>query len=133
MTVSLATITKNAEADATGRLMDAGLFKIYSGSVPANANASLGSAVLLATLTASGTSAPAASGGVLTFNAIASDTSADGGANPAAFFRGTKADGSAVMQGSVSEVDGGGDMEISSLTIVAGETVSCSSCTYTRN
>src|SRR5216684_293743 len=108
MTTSLATATLNGEADATARLLDAGKIKLYSGTVPANANASLGAAVLLATLTFSATSAPASSGGVMTANAITSDTNA-AATGTASFFRATKSDGTTVvMQGSVTATGGGG-------------------------
>lgn len=132
MSITLTSTCANAEADATARLLDSGLIKIYSGTVPANASASIGAAVLLATLTFSSTSAPGASGGVMTASAITSDSSADA-TGAASFFRATKSDGTVLMQGTVTATGGGGDMTLPTTAVVATEVVSCSSFTYTRS
>jgi len=60
----------NAEADALARLLDGGFIKIYTGTQPATADTALSGNTLLGTLGVNATSAPAASAGVLTFNAV---------------------------------------------------------------
>ncbi len=55
----------------------AGTIKIYDGSQPADADTAVGGQTLLAQLTFADPSAPAASAGVLTFNAIVGDSAAD--------------------------------------------------------
>lgn len=131
MTVSLAVLAKNTEADATARLFDGGQVRVYSGSVPANADAALGGATLLATLTFSNPSGAASSGGVFTASAIASGTCAATGT--ASFYRILKSDGTTVVsQGTVTATGGGGDMTFPTVSFVANATISLSSHTYTR-
>lgn len=97
----LSTTTRNAMADAVARLLDGGSLKLYTGTQATDANTALGAQTLLGTLSLSATSAPAASGGVLTFNAITSDTDADA-TGTATWFRALKSDGTTVvMDGSV--------------------------------
>lgn len=72
----------------------------------------------------------AAAGGVATANAIASDTNAPN-SGTAANFRVRDRDNVEVFRGSVSATGGGGDMQLSSVGIVAGDTVSLTSMTYT--
>jgi len=55
----------------------AGTIKIYDGSQPADADTALSGQTLLAELTFADPSAPAAVNGLLTFNAIVEDSSAD--------------------------------------------------------
>lgn len=75
------TAARNAQINAIRDLLDAGAaggkIKIYNGTQPATGDTALSGNTLLATLTFSGTSAPNAAGGVLTFSAIAEDSSAD--------------------------------------------------------
>lgn len=66
-------------------------------------------------------------GAVLTFAAIASDTNAVAGT--AATFDVTDSDGTVVFSGSVST--SGADLNLSSVSIGNGDTVSISSATYT--
>lgn len=79
--VRLAAAARNSMLDAIRALLDAGAagatVKIYTGTQPANADAALSGNTLLGTLTMSDPAAPGASGGVLTFSAIAEDSSAD--------------------------------------------------------
>ena len=71
MTISLSTTIRNAEADAiTSAIGSNGLLRIYSGTPPATVGTALSGNTQLAELALSATAAPAASGGVLTFNAI---------------------------------------------------------------
>jgi hypothetical protein len=119
----------NAEADAVARLLDNGYFRIYSGTQPATADTALSGNTLLAELRYAATSAPAASAGVLTFNAVTSDTSADA-TGTASFFRSLKSDGtSAVMDGTVGT--SAADAIINSTAIQAGTQVDVTSHTFT--
>jgi hypothetical protein len=130
MTMQFSTLARNAMMDAiTTQIGASGLMKIYSGTEPANCAAALSGNTLLSTLALSATFAPASSGGVLTANAIASDTNAAAGGT-ASFFRLYKADGTTcVAQGTVGI--SGTDAIIASTTIVAAQTVSCSALTLT--
>lgn len=118
----------NAEANALARLLDNGYLKILSGTQPSSANSALSGNTVLATLRFNATSAPSAVGGVLTFNAITSDTNA-AASGTAAFFRAYESDGTTVvMDGSVGTATA--NMIIATTTITAAQTVSCSSFTH---
>jgi len=80
----------------------------------------------VATLPLSAT-AGVVSGAVLTFNAITDDTSATGGT--VAEFAIQTSGAADVLRGNV--LTSGGDINMSSLVVGAGDTVSCSSLTYT--
>jgi hypothetical protein len=124
-----ANVTVNAEADALARLLDNGYLRIYSGSQPTNADTALGAQVLLAELRFNATSAPAASAGVLTFNSLTSDTSADA-TGTAAFYRALKSDGtSVVMDGSVGTSSA--DLVLNSTAIQSGAQVDVTSFAVT--
>ncbi|HEX9904622.1 MAG TPA: hypothetical protein VGA77_06630 [Propylenella sp.] len=139
MAFFITNVAAKAAADAVVDLVDggagAGLLRIYAGSVPADADAALGGATLLATLTMSdpafGAAADAAPGATATASAITSDTSADA-TGTASFFRLLDSNALAIMQGLVTATGGGGDMEINSVSITSGVTVQCTSFTYTQ-
>lgn len=84
--------------------------------------------VEVATLTFSGTAFGAASGGVATAASITSDSSATGGT--VAKFVIKNGFGTTILSGTAGDV-GTEDIVLSSATIGAGDTVSCSSLTYT--
>lgn len=129
LNTQVADVAANAAADAIARLLDGGKLRIYSGTQPTNANTALSGNTLLAELTFNATSAPAASAGVLTFNAITADSSADN-TGTASFFRALKADGTTVvLDGTVGT--SGTNMVIATVSISAGQTVSCSSFVHT--
>lgn len=71
-------------------------------------------------------------GAVLTFSAITDDSSATGGTVAKATIE-TSAAAIVFTAGSVTIPAGGGDIELSSLVVGAGDTVSCSSLTYTAS
>lgn len=133
MALSFATNTANALLNQITARVDlgsgAGLIKLYSGTVPANANAALSGNTLLASLTCSDPSAPAAVNKTLTFNTITQDASADASGD-ASFFRMTDSDNNVVIQGTVTAVGGGGDLTLNSVSIVAGGPVSVTSCSF---
>lgn len=100
------------------------LIKVYSGSVPSNAAASLGSAVLLATMTCASTPlsgfSDTGTAGRGTFGAIASGTAVATGT--ASFFRETTSAGTAVSQGGVAT--SGSSLTINTVSVTSGSTVS---------
>lgn len=124
---------RNAEADATARKVDNGYLRLYTGTKPATADAAI-TGSLVATLRFAATSAPAASGGVVTFSALTQDSNAAGNASPVTHFRAFKSDGtSPVFDGDVSTTAAAtGDLQIPNTTINAGTIVQVSSFTYTR-
>lgn len=128
MTISLTTATRNAALDAITTAVGAsGRFRIYDGTPPASANAALSGNNLLADLPCSATFAPAASGGVLTVNAITTTNAALSGT--ASFFRITTSGGAAVVQGSVGT--SGQDLNLNTVSIVAAGPVAVSSVVLT--
>jgi hypothetical protein len=129
MALSYTTTLRNNQLDQiTSAVGASGLLRIYDSTVPANVGTALGAQVKLAELTCNSTFAAAASGGVLTLNAITSDTSADA-TGTATFFRLTTSGGTAVIQGTVGT--SGSDLNLNSTSIQSGATVSVSSFTIT--
>ena len=118
---------RNAQVDAiTTRAGASALLRIYDGTRPATGGTAT---TKLAELTCNATFAPGASGGVLTLNAIASDTSADA-TGTATWFRIVKSDGTTfVMDGNVGT--SGSDMNFNSVSFTAAGSVAVSSFTIT--
>jgi hypothetical protein len=116
--------------DALRALMDAGsagaTLKLYSGTQPANADTGLSGNTLLATLTFADPAAGAAAGGVLTFDAITEDSSADASAT-ATWARIQDSDGEPIFDGDVNTANA--MIVLNTTTIVAGGPVSISSFT----
>ena len=128
-----------ALADAFTAANDAGtaaVIQIYAADgdgVPAQADDAITNQTLLGTLTMSATSFPAATdgnpGGLLTANAIASDTSADA-TGTAAFFRiVTQVGGTTIAQGTVGTA--ACDLNLNTTAITAGSTIAITSMTIT--
>lgn len=133
---SITTAARNAACDAVVDLVDAGneagQLRIYSGTAPADVNASLSGNTLLAALTMSDPAFGSASSGVATASAITSDTSADA-TGTATFFRiGSMNSGTftPVIQGEIGT--SGSDLNLNSTSITSGGTVAVSSFTYTQ-
>jgi hypothetical protein len=119
----------NGEADFIGVALDSGFVRIYDGSQPATADTALSGQTLLAELTFGADAFPAAVAGVLTANAITSDSSANA-TGTASWARLLKTDGtSVVMDGTVGT--SAANVVINSTAISAGAVVSCSSLTIT--
>lgn len=120
----------NGQADNLSARLNNGYLRIYSGTQPASADTALSGNTLLAELRFSATAAPAAVAGVITFNAITADTSADA-AGTATFFRCFQSDGTTVvMDGSIAA---DGNLVLNSTAISAGAQVAVSSFTHTVN
>lgn len=133
LTPSITTAARNAAADAVTALVNvggAGSLRIYSGTMPTDANTALSGNTLLAQLPMSATAFGAAAAGVATANAITADSSADA-AGTATFFRILAGNGTTVvMQGSVGTATS--DLILNSVAISAGAAVSVTAFTYTQ-
>lgn len=132
MAVYLATASVQAACDAVVDRIDggaaAGYIEIRSGTRPVNAN-SAATGTLLATLTFSDPAFGAANtSGVATASAITSDTSADA-TGTATWARVFDSNGATVMDLSVGT--SGADINLDSVSIVAGGTVSITAMTVT--
>lgn len=120
MSLGFSTTLRNNRLDEITALIDAGagagLLKIYTGPRPAT-GAAITSEILLATLTFSDPSFPAAAVGIITASAITSDSSADATGN-AAWFRILDSDLNFVLDGSIGL--SGSDLNVNQLVVVGG-------------
>lgn len=98
---------------------------VYQGSVPANADAALGGATVLATLPCSSTFAPGASSGTLTANSITQENAT--GTGTATFYRILTSGSAVIAQGAVGT--SGSDMNLNTTSIVTGGPVVVTSFT----
>ena len=122
----------SAAADAVVDRIDAGgagTIKIYTGTIPTDADTAIGAQTLLATLTFSATAFGAASNGVATASAITDDTSADA-TGTAAWAR--IASGAGTTQMDVTVGTSGEDINFNTVSFVAGATVAITSLTVTQ-
>lgn len=130
MTLGLNTALRNTRANAIKTDIDkggaAGFRRIYDGTRPVTGGVAT---TLLAELTHSFPSAAAASGGVLTFNAVTADASANA-SGTATWFRDVDSTGAFVQDGSVGT--SGADFNLNTTTITAGVQVSCTSSVITE-
>ncbi len=124
---SINSTARNAAANAVTALLNSGSLRIYSGAVPADANAALGAAVLLAELPLSATAFATASAGAATANAITAATAAATGT--ASFYRLYNSAGTAVVQGIIDP----SELNLNPTTIQSGAQVSVSAFTYTQS
>jgi hypothetical protein len=111
----------------------AAVINLYSGTVPTDAETALSGNTLLAQLTMSATSFPAATdlapGARITANAITADSSADA-TGTATFFRIlTQNAGTVVAQGTAGTATS--DLILNTVSITAGSTVSITAATVT--
>ena len=122
MALTHATAVRNTLADAINTAVNAGA---GAGKLVIMTSAD----VEVATLTMSDPAFGAATSGSITANAIADDTNATGGT--AALFKVTDSTGAEVYRGTVGT--SGADLNLSSLSIAAGDTVSVTSLVYTAS
>ncbi len=120
---------RNAMLDALGDQADNGYLRIYDGTQPADADTAITTQTLLAELRLNAAAFPAASGGVLTANAITGDAAANA-TGTATWFRVLKSDGTTVLfDGSVGT--SGANLNLNSVAIQSGAAVDVTSLTYT--
>jgi hypothetical protein len=126
MALAYSVAVRNAMLDEiTAAVGATGLLRIYDGSRPATGGTAT---TLLAELTLNATFAAAASSGVLTLNAITSDSSANA-TGTATWFRIVTSGGTHVIDGNVGT--SGSDLNLSTTSIVSGASVSITSFTIT--
>ena len=129
MALAFKVALRNDMLDAIQALIDfdvgAGNIMIYDGSRPATGGAIT---TLLSTLVLTDPVAPAAASGVLTFSTINDDTSA-AATGTATWFRVTDNSGDFVIDGDVGT--SGSDLNLNSVAITIGGTVSITSFTIT--
>ena len=128
LNTQLANATVNGQGDNLAARLNSGFLRIYDGTQPATADTAITSQVLLAELTFSATAAPATSNGLITFNAIGADTSANA-TGTASWFRAFQSNGTTVvMDGSVGTATS--NLILNSVSIVSGGNVSVSAFTH---
>lgn len=125
MAVTHSTAARNAATDAVTALIGA------SGRLVFRLSGTVGSpGTAVATLLLSSTAFAAASSGTATANAITSDTNAAGNASPVATATLQTSGGTVVIHCAVAA--SASDINMTNgLTVAPGDTVSCSSLTYT--
>jgi hypothetical protein len=130
MALKYSTTLRNAQLDAvTTAVGTSGILRIYSGSRPANVAAAISGTLLAECVCNASAFAAAASGGVLTANAIADDSSANA-SGTASHYRLFRSDGTtAVIDGDVST--SGADLNLDNTSINSGQVVSITSFTIT--
>lgn len=119
MAVVLGTTARNAACNAVVDLLDGGTIVMQTSG-----------GVEVATLTLGSPAFGASATGTATANAITADADATGGTIAQATFRTSGA--ADLFTVSVTATGGGGDIELSSVVIGAGDTVSLSSYTHTQ-
>ena len=130
MTLRYNVLLRNAQLDAITTFAGNGaLLRIYDGTQPATGGAAT---TLLAELTCGTPFASGASSATLTLGSITQDPSANA-TGTATWFRIVKSDGTThVMDGTVTATGGGGDLTLTTASIVTGQPVSVTSFTIAR-
>lgn len=125
MSVTHTTAARNAATDAVTALIGA------SGNLTFRLSGTVGSpGTVVATLPLSATAFGASSSGTATANAITSDTNATGNASPVATAALQTSGGTLVIHCAVAA--SGSDINMTNgLTVASGDTVTCTSLTYT--
>ena len=116
----------DAPVNSVAALLNSGTLRIYSGAQPGLDAALTGT--LLVTLTFSATAFAASAGSTATANPISSGTA--GNTGTAGYFAVVESNGSTVVATGTCGTSGS-DLNLSSTSIVAGNTVTCSGFTIT--
>ena len=131
MALGIAVAVRNTRMDAIKDAVDAGagagVIKIYDATRPSTGGTPT---TLLAELTFTDPSFPAASSGAITASAITGDTSADN-TGTATWFRLETSVGGFVLDGDVGVTSSGADLELNSVSITAGVAVDITSMVLT--
>jgi hypothetical protein len=138
MALRISTGARTAILDSgLGPLFDTdGALAIFSGTIPANADADIGAGTLLATLTLSADWLGAAAAGVATLAAIASDTAVDATGTAAWFRLHDASEGPTGSSATKRRIDGtvgtsGADLIFDTTAFVVGGAAAVSSFTLT--
>jgi hypothetical protein len=137
MAITLTYPTAVAAVEAIATLVDGGVpassLVIYGGTPPANASAALSSNPVLVDFAlpdpAFGAAADLNPGAIVTAEAITPVTASATGT--ATFFRILDGDDNVILQGSVTDTGGNGDLKLSSTAIISGIDVTVVSLTIT--
>jgi hypothetical protein len=131
MAVQLSVAVRNGRLDSIETTIGASaVLKIRTGSPPASC-AAADSGTVIATINLPTDWMAAASGGTKSKSGTWDDTSADN-SGTAAHFRVYAFDGvTCGLQGTVTSIGGGGDMEIDNVSVVAGQYITVSSFNLT--
>ena len=131
MSIALTNAQASRAADAIASRCNNGVIRVYSGAVPATADAALSGNTQLAELAFGATAFAPAVNGVATANAITQDAAIDA-SGTATFFRVFQSGGTVVVfQGTVALT--GADLNITpSVSLIQNGTLSISSLTYTQ-
>ena len=128
LNTQMANATVNGQGDNFSARLNNGYLRIYDGTQPATADTAIGAQVLLAELRFNATAAPATVNGLVTFNAITADASANA-SGTASWFRALSSDGTTVVyDGSVGTATS--NLILSSVGITAGDSVSVTALTH---
>lgn len=129
LNTQLANATVNGQANDLATRLNNGYLRIYDGTQAATADTAIGAQVLLAELRFNATAAPSATNGVLTFNALTADSSANA-TGTASWYRALASDGTTVvMDGSVGTATS--NLILNSVNIQSGAQVSVTGFTHT--
>lgn len=137
MAIHISNAAAKAACDVLVDLFDAGsgpgTLKIYSGTRPVDVDTAISSQTVLVSFTfadpAFGSAVDANNGGTATANAINPVTASATGT--ASFFRAFDSNGLAILDGTVSDTSGSGDLKLSSTSILSGIDVTVVSLTAT--
>ncbi len=134
MTIRYSTATRNALGDAwTARFnagSGAGKIRIYSGTQPASAG-DAASGDLLVTITLNDPAFGATSSGSASLDADPALTGTVAASGTAGWWRGLDSDDNTVCDGSITATGGGGDLTLSTVSLVSGGTVTLTGGTLT--
>lgn len=123
--------TIKAGVDAEAALLNSGFIEIYTGGQPSLNGALTGTLLVTLTFGATAFASSTASGGTVTATANSITNGTAGNTGTAGYFALVKTDGTTVvMTGSVGT--SGADLNLSTLSIVAGAVVTCTSFTITQ-
>jgi hypothetical protein len=121
----------SAAADAVCALANNGYLRVYDGTQPATVDTAISTQTQLAEVRFGATAFAAASNGVATANAIASDSAADA-TGTATWYRVFKSDGTAALfDGSVGT--SGANLNFATVNFVANAQIDVSSFTFTQS
>jgi hypothetical protein len=120
---------RDLQADALGDALDAGTLSIYSGSQPSSAEDSP-SGTLLVTIALPADAFDPSSSGVIALSESIADAAV--ASDDAGWFRIESADNSLRYDGEVTATGDGGEIELDTITIVSGQTVTIDTFTITQ-
>lgn len=129
MTVALNDNLRNRQVDSVGSDLDSGFIDIYTGAQPADPN-DAPTGTLLVSCALAADAYGAAIGGSATKNGTVQGTA--GNTGTAGYAQQRNAANTRWMYGSVTATGGGGDVELTTTSIVTGQTITITASTITQ-